>query len=432
MIINALDSMISTPFGLIYMIILSDGWRFSKKIMRRLVPLFILCLFLTDIIVFWRIGVTVEGRALISILNIISCGIFYLIVYRYLDGRLIFIFFSACLFIFISDTISDCVFYYTDIIHLCIKTAVFLVIGVLLYKIFRRPFLEVFLEIKREWWWLTIVPLSLSFTFAFIIMVSGPLYQHPELQPQAILMCISVFCVYAAFYMFFWKLKDHYRMEGDYQLLKVQVSSMKNHADTLSAMDAQLKMYRHDIRHYIHVIQTCVESQDWDSVNQVLVSMNRSLNSYDDGGELKVYSGDSIIDATLSFFSVRAKDEKIEFDVYLEHVPEKAADIIEFSVMLSNAIENAYNACTQMPEGQKRIIRVDGRCEGSQYLLEIANTYAGTVAFDSKGMPAAVREGHGYGTRSMESFVQRCKGYLDFDARDGWFRMRMILPLMPE
>ncbi|MCB6203425.1 sensor histidine kinase [Extibacter muris] len=427
MIINALDSMISAPFGLIYMIILTDEWRFSKKTMRLLAPLFVLCLFIADISIFWRIGVTVEGRALISIINIISCGIFYLIVYKYLDGRLIFIFFSACLFIFISDTISDCVFYYTDIIHLCIKTTVFLVIGVLLYKIFRRPFLEVIQEIKHEWWWFTIIPLSLSFTFALIIMVPGPLYQHPELQPQAILMCLSVFCVYVAFYMFFRKLKDHYRMEGNYQLLKVQVSSLKNHADTLSAMDGQLKMYRHDIRHYMHVIHTCVESHDWDSVNQVLESMSRSLNSYDGSGELKVYSGDPIIDATLSFFSERVKDEKIELDVYLESVPDKAADITEFSVMLSNAIENAYNACMQMPDGQKRIIRVNGRCEGAQYLLEIANTYAGTVVFDSKGMPTAAREGHGYGTRSIESFVQRCKGYLDFDARDGWFRMRMIL-----
>lgn len=427
MVINALDTMISAPFGLIYMIILSDGWRFSEKTMRILAPLFTLCLFLMDAFIFSQTGVTIEARALISILNIISCGIFYLIVYKYLDGRLIFIFFSACLFIFISDTISDCVFYYTDIIHLCIKTFVFLVIGILLYKVFRNPFLEVFLEIKREWWWLTIVPLSLSFTFALIIMAPGPLYQNPELQPLAILMCISIFCVYTAFYMFFKKLDEHYRMEGNYHLLQVQVSSLKNHADMFSTMDGQLKLYRHDMRHYIKVIHACVESQNWDSVNQVLESMNRSLNGYGDSGELKVYSGDPIIDATLSFFSERAKDENIEFHVYLDNVKNKEIDITEFSVMLSNAIENAYNACIKMPEEEKRIINVKGLCEKAQYLLEITNTYDGTAEFDSKGMPVTSREGHGYGTRSIESFVQRCKGYLSFDVRDGWFRMRMIL-----
>ena len=427
MIINALDTMISVPFGLIYMVILSDGWRFSEKVMKILVPFFILCIFLVDILVFWQIGVTVDGRAMISILNIISCGIFYLIVYKYLDGRLIFIFFSACLFIFISDTISDCVFYYTDIIHLCIKISVFLVIGVLLYKIFRRPFLEVFLEVKREWWWLTVIPLSLSFTFAFIIMVPGPLYQHPELQPQAILMCISVFCVYSAFYMFFKETKDHYRIEGSYQLLKVQVSSLKNHTDTLNAMDGQLKMYRHDMRHYINVIKTCVESHDWGSVSQVLDSMNRSLNNYNDNGKLKVYSGNPIIDATVSFFSERAKGKNIEFNVYLEDVAVESIDVTEFSVMLSNVIENAYNACTQIPEGQKRIINVNGRCEKSQYLFEIVNTYTGTIEFDSTGMPATAREGHGYGTRSIESFVRRYHGYLNYATVDGWFRVRMIL-----
>lgn len=427
MIINALDTMISAPFGLMYMIILSDGWRFSIKTMKILTPLFIVCLFIVDAFVFWNTGVTIDGRALISILNIIASGIFYLITYRYLDGRLVFIFFSACLFIFISDTISDCVFYYTDIIHLSIKTFVFLVIGILLYKIFRKPFLEVVLKIEREWWWITIVPLPLSFTFAFIIMAPGPLYQHPELQPQAIMMCISIFCVYTAFYMFFKKLDDHYRMEGNYHLLQVQVSTLKNHADMFNNMDGQLKLYRHDMRHYIHVINTCVESHDWDSVNQVLESMNKSLNNYDGSGELKIYSGEPIIDATVSFFSERAKDENIEFHVYLDDVSVKDIDITEFSVMLSNAIENAYNACIQIAEGKKRIINVKGMCKKSQYLLEIANTYTGTVQFDSKGIPVSAREGHGYGTRSIESFVQRYKGYLNFDAVDGWFRMRVIL-----
>lgn len=427
MAVNALDTMISAPFGLLYMVILTDEWRFSKKIMRILIPLFILCLFSVDILIFFQVGVTIEGRALISILNIFSCGIFYFIVYKYLDGRLAFIFFSACLFIFISDTISDCVFYYTDIIHLCIKTLVFLVIGILLYKIFRKPFLEVFLKVKREWWWFTIVPLPLSFTFAFIIMVPGPLYQHPELQPQAVLMCISIFCIYTAFYMFFKKLEEHYRMEGDYNLLQVQVSSLKNHADMLSAMDSQLKLYRHDMRHYINVINTCIESQDWDSVNQVSESMNRNLNGYGKGGEWKIYSEDPIIDATLSFFSGRAKDEKIEFHVLLDDVQMKDIDITEFSVMLSNAIENAYNACIQIPEGKKRIINVKGGCKKSQYLLEVTNTYTGTVEFDSKKMPVSLREGHGYGTRSIESFVQRYNGYLSFDTKDGWFRMRVIL-----
>lgn len=427
MVINALDSMISAPFGLIYMIILSAEWRFSKKTMRILTPLFILCLFVADIAIFRETGVTIDSRGLIAILNIISCGIFYLIVYKYLDGRLVFTFFSACLFIFISDTISDCVFYYTDIIHLCIKIFAFLVIGILLYKIFRKPFLEVFVEIKREWWWFTIVPLSLSFTFAMIIMVNAPLYQHPELQPQAILMCISVFCVYTAFYMFFKKLKDHYRMEGDYHLLQVQVSSLKNHTDTLNAMDSQLKMYRHDMRHYINVINTCMENYDWDSVSQVLESMNGSLNHYDNNETLKIYSGEPIIDAALAFFSDRARDKKIEFQVNLRDVPAQTVDITEFSVMLSNAIENAYNACIQIPEGQKRIIKVRGRCEKSQYFLEVANTYSDTVEFDREGLPVTDREGHGYGTRSIESFVKRSQGYLSFDTAEGWFRMRLIL-----
>lgn len=48
MMFDALDSIISAPLAFIYMSILSSEWRFSKKTMRILLPLFIVSLFLID------------------------------------------------------------------------------------------------------------------------------------------------------------------------------------------------------------------------------------------------------------------------------------------------------------------------------------------------------------------------------------------------
>ena len=43
------------------------------------------------------------------------------------------------------------------------------------------------------------------------------------------------------------------------------------------------------------------------------------------------------------------------------------------------------------------------------------------------GLPAATREGHGYGTRSIAAFVRAGGGVLEYEAEDGWFILRMMI-----
>lgn len=427
MMFDALDSIISAPLAFIYMCILSSEWRFSKKTMRILLPLFIVSLFLIDCGFMMQWGVTQQSKALVSFFNIVACGIFYFCLYKYQDGRLMFIFFSACLFIFISDTISGSFFYTTASVHFLIKISVFLIIATLLHLFFKKPFLEVFREIKYKWWWIMTVPFSLCVVFAMTIIIPRPLNSYPALRPQAIFMCISVFCIYSAFYMMFKELKDRYHIEESIHILQTQISYLLNHADTIHSMDEQAKMYRHDMRHYIVLMNSCIENRDWDSVKQVLDSMSSSLEDSAVRGQLKIYTREPIVDAVLSFFAEKTRKDGIHFNVRLEAPPKESVDITEFSVMLSNAIENAWNACRRMDKQERRCIDITGRYQQSQYFLEISNTYSGQVKFDHSGYPTTDRAGHGYGTQSIRYFVRRCHGYLMYSASDGRFRLRLIL-----
>ncbi|WP_195267328.1 GHKL domain-containing protein [Eubacterium sp. 1001713B170207_170306_E7] len=430
--IAVMESMVSSPLGLIYISILSDGWRFSKKVTRWLVLFFIALLFLADILIVFNVETTQSAKSSISIFNIIACGLFYFLIYRHLGGRMLFNFFSACLFIFISDTLSDSVFYSTAQIHVLIKLFVFLFIALLLYLFFRKPFLEVFRAIRGEWWWLMTIPVSLSFVFAMIIMLPGPLYQHPEMQPQALFMCVAVVCVYVAFYIVFRNMNRRNQIEKSYELLQMQMSFIEKHTATLQKMDEQVRMYRHDMRHYAQLINTCVTNRDWSSIQKVVDSMDTGLNATQNSGQLQIYTGEMIVDGVLSFFTEKLEKEQIDYTILLETPSEKRIDITEFSVMLSNAIENAWNACRAMDTGVQKSIRITGRQQHSQYFLEIDNTCANDVVFDGDGMPAGSKKGHGYGTQSIADFASRYHGFLKFTCADNCFRMRLILPCPKE
>lgn len=420
------DSMVSTPLGFIHLLILSDGWKYSRKKTGAIIAVYFGLMVLMDLVVLGAGGTLVEMKRRISILNIISCLIVYFIITYYRDGRMLFSFFSACIFIFIGDTISDIVFY-SEAFHLCIKILTFLVIAVLLYRFFRKPFHDVLNTIQNEWWWLALVQLSLCCVFASIIMVPGPLFLNPELQPQAITLCFACVLVYIGFYMMFKSLQKQHEIEENNQLLKLQVNLLEKHTGTLQEMSERIRLYRHDTRHYIRMMSACIENQDWDSASEILKQVDSGLSQSLGSGDIRFRTGEGILDAVLSYYGDWAKREDTEFDVCMAAPPKAKVDITEFSAMLSNALENAMHACEQMEQGTKRLIRVTGRTMQEQYYLEIVNTFEGEIQFDRNQRPLPKAVKHGYGTRSMIDFAERSQGRLEFKAEDGWFFVRIML-----
>ena len=85
----------------------------------------------------------------------------------------------------------------------------------------------------------------------------------------------------------------------------------------------------------------------------------------------------------------------------------------ELCSLLSNALENALRAVSELPEGQRHVSLYCG-VRQNKLLIEVRNPYAGTV-YMQNGVPASVRgEGHGYGCRSIQTIAERNGGLCVF------------------
>jgi len=60
-------------------------------------------------------------------------------------------------------------------------------------------------------------------------------------------------------------------------------------------------------------------------------------------------------------------------------------------------------------------------------MFEIANPCDGGVRFDRAGLPVANAPGHGIGTRSIAAFCQKYDACCVYEAKDGWFRLKIAL-----
>jgi sensor histidine kinase regulating citrate/malate metabolism len=140
------------------------------------------------------------------------------------------------------------------------------------------------------------------------------------------------------------------------------------------------------------------------------------------------FTGHSLPDAVLSRYMELAKAAGIDITVRI--FGELKTDMTELAVVLANALENAVKACKLLADN--RVIKVDGQPRGTQYFLEIANTYAGEVTIDpDSGLPSgpAADDGkeHGLGTQSIAFFAHKHGAVLQYQVENGWFRVRLLI-----
>ena len=121
----------------------------------------------------------------------------------------------------------------------------------------------------------------------------------------------------------------------------------------------------------------------------------------------------------------RCQEEGIDFsaDVVLS---QKIREEQVFALILSNALDNAFHAQADLPEG-KRSIRLLLKNSNGKLLLHLRNRCGKPPVF-VEGMPQSQRgPGHGYGTQSIRFAAERLGGNCRFSMEEGDFLLRVII-----
>jgi sensor histidine kinase regulating citrate/malate metabolism len=101
-------------------------------------------------------------------------------------------------------------------------------------------------------------------------------------------------------------------------------------------------------------------------------------------------------------------------------------DDLELSMVVSNLMENAIQACKKLPQNRVPFLRFTSQSVG-RLLLEIENPCAEDVVLDESGYPVSYEEGHGIGSRSVIAFAKKYDGELLYKSENGIFRVRLLV-----
>ena len=143
-------------------------------------------------------------------------------------------------------------------------------------------------------------------------------------------------------------------------------------------------------------------------------------------------TGHPITDIILHQARQQAKKRGLHFSADFHYPPGKDFDVYDISVMLNNALENATEACGQVPRGE---IEVRSYMRGNLYFLEVVNDFAGELRRrEDTDLPATTKEDgrhHGLGLANIARCAEKYRGTVDIgtEAKEGRQKFRLVVML---
>ncbi len=304
-------------------------------------------------------------------------------------------------------------------IRLVLRVILYLILSLVVLHI--RPYYQRMLQIlDRGWSVLCLIP---GLTFLIILFLLSNLLPISSVAAAGIICAVTAICTCAYFlmYLFFIQVLQEYELKNSRDLMSVQISALERQLNANQEAEEAMRIQRHDMRHQWTTLSALVQQGDRKAIQQFIGTAQKQL---DETAAVR-WCQNSVLNAVFSAYFTRAAREKIEIKAELDIPDELPVNASELSMVFANALENAVKACSALRIEQRKIIC---KCiEQPGLMLQVENPYEGEILFDSEGLPVSKEEGHGTGTRSIMAFCRKYGAVWDYQARDGWFRLRISL-----
>ena len=190
-----------------------------------------------------------------------------------------------------------------------------------------------------------------------------------------------------------WEVAEHhYAMQQEYY-------------DQLRVQQEETRAIWHDISKYIRATQVASPDSALDQVQEMLDSI-----------ACVVDVNNRIVSVILNEYYQIAKNSDIALHLDVQVPPELFVTAADLYVLIGNTMDNAIEACMDLPSGQ-RTISLKLKTHNNILFYEIANPYT------EKGRGQIKSKYHGYGLKNVSKCVERYAGKVEIQKDNGEFRL---------
>lgn len=212
------------------------------------------------------------------------------------------------------------------------------------------------------------------------------------------------------------------RMQRQAEALEMEIRQADQEIRLLRTVQEQTAIHRHDLHHHLGVIDSLIASDQVNQASQYIHKVRGDVASV----APERYCANEIANLILGAYVSRAREEDVLLDLQADLPGKLNLPDTELCALLSNGLENAFNAVLQLKE--KRTVALFCAVRQEKLLIEIKNPYKGEIRMEN-ALPVPSDDKPHYGCRSIQSIALRRKGVCSFEAKDGIFTLRVAIPI---
>ena len=278
----------------------------------------------------------------------------------------------------------------------------------------RKPFQQFVFRNKYVW---IIVPVILAFSLVSYV-------ENVSFNPiLAGILFLSLLAMFLFITKFLNVAMSEQTIRASEQAIAAQLELQREEIARIHQKVEQGRIYRHDMRHHLSVLEGLADREKADGVRQYIGDLNNQISSV----EKEDYCENATVNAVLATYIGKAKQQDIRVAVKARIPQELPMDEIDICTILANALDNAVNAC-RTSDSVRWIELNSALHDNGNFSIDIRNACEEPVEFGKDGMPVSHKgEGHGLGLKSIRTVVQKYNGLLRCTYDDQVFRFSAAL-----
>lgn len=305
----------------------------------------------------------------------------------------------------------------SNIMDMSITIAVFLVL-VVLYNLNRFKVIDIYLATLP-----TQDYIILSAVFFILGSVHSLILDGHNVHVAIQLIFVSMkFLIYVLAARMIVVNKHNFSINSAIVLVQEEMAHLTNYYNDLNEKNLEMRKFRHDNQNMLLIIQSMI----MEGKNEQALEYIRKMQDMQANTKACVETGNFIADALISSKQKYAKQNDIDL-TYTGFIPSDKLDDIEMTIVLSNLIDNAIEACAKQT-GQQTIT-IESVYQKNLWVLAIKNPIEKEVKIRNNHISTSKsnKKIHGLGIMNVKSVVNKYKGRFSLESTENLFTAKIII-----
>ncbi len=372
------------------------------------------------------IGLAVLGRDTMGRLFLFTCSLPSLIYFWLLSedrkGKFLLTFCLAdtsCLWVLAVTNLLDTFLGGGQyVLMLVSRLILFPLLEYLVYRYFRKPYLELQETVDKGWG----IFAGMTMLYYVLVAVMGDfpnnISERPEDAPVFVLILLLMFFTYATMFNALYRQLLLHRKEQSERILSEQKHSLELQLEN----QQQIRKLRHDMRGHAVTLSGLLAAGKTEEAADYLKKVKSEADPV-----LQPFCANAYLNSVFShyFQKFQKLEMKLQMDIQIggEELP-----YMELCQILSNGLENAWEASEKLPVGERNA-SVQMKYNEDYLLIRIKNKCGSGLSVEREHIPESSKkeEGHGFGLTTIKEAAERLDGEMFAYTENGSFLLDVMV-----